>query len=184
MRRLLVLTCLLAAALVPAASAAPPPEGRPCSWLLVGGSRWDGVLYGGPVTVPGSVVRIRCEIVTPSGAVLATSYSGPRDDVAATADLVSYVSDGDDLLCTTVHVDGTEWRWSESGWTTGQASCATVAIDPGEVLADLVTVCTALDCGPLGFVHPLLNDTICDTNGGDVYVAGELFWDCPPYEVS
>lgn len=184
MRRLLVLTCLLAAALVPPASAAPPPEGQPCSWLLVGGSRWDGVLYGGPVTVPGSVVRIRCEIVTPSGAVLATSDSGPRNDVAATADVVSYVSDGDDLLCTTAMVDGTTWRWSDGGWTTGQVDCATETTDLGQVLADLLTVCTSLECGPLGFVHPLVDGTICDTNGGDVYVAGELFYDCPPYEVT
>lgn len=193
-----MLSLTVAAALTaPASAEAGSPQGRGCGWLVTNaGGAWQGVLAAGPVSAPGSVVEVTCEVVSwETHAVVASVASGPRQDVAFAADVVTYPeSDLGEYLCTTVVVDGTSWRQGDDGtWTPGGRSCReSLRVPPPP------DQCLSLECGPLGFLYGALDRTLCpvfatlpDVPGvvefaddGDIDVAGEPFWDCPPYDVS
>ncbi|HWL35253.1 MAG TPA: hypothetical protein VNQ77_03585 [Frankiaceae bacterium] len=193
-----ILTMLAAAAaLAPPAAAAGPPEGRPCSFLVTdGGSEtWTGYLAGGPVTAAGAAVSLRCTIhvgnAAHTGPSVAEASAGPAPGVVAVATLVSYAADpgATHAVCTEATVAGTAWYWDGDAWTTdpGAGCPVPVTTQPEDLLICLEA------CEPFSW-----DETVCAVTGrltgtvvpgvveveedGDVHVAAEPFWDCPPYD--
>lgn len=199
-----VLSLALAAWLPAAAGAAPgaPPEGGRCRFLAVSGTdqespdRFEGAVYGGPLAAPGAAVTITCSITVNGGRhtdpPAVSETAGPAADAVVLAPrAMSYVGLEWDVvhLCTAAIVDGTAWYWDArtEAWSADPAStCERSREIPPEV--PIVCIGTLWEC--------LVDPTACRTFAslpsvpgvaelgpdGDVHVAGEPFWDCPPYE--
>ena len=193
------ITAMLSAAavLTPPAVAAGPPEGRPCSFLVTasGTGEWTGYLAGGPVTAGGAAVSLRCTIragnASHTGPSVAEAAAGPAPGAVAVATLVSYAADpgARQVVCTEATVAGTAWYWDGAAWTTDPSAGCPVPVQP----EDLLTCVESSWCEPFswdGTVCPVtaaLYGTVVPgvvevEEDGDVHVAGEPFWDCPPYD--
>ena len=209
--RVLVTTAVIAlAGAMPAAQAADEPVGRPCAYTAVswdpvtGPTMWLAEVDAGPVVVAGSTVTLRCSIHVAngqhSGAAAASVTSDDGDGVAAIApQLVSYRDEyGYAVLCTQVTTATTSWYWTGDAWTTDPTSWCPGPSDPTEppdLPPQLDWLEAYLWCMHWGWYCPILDYVTCsgtagapDVPGivefrddGDIYVAGEWFWDCPPY---
>jgi hypothetical protein len=208
MRRLLVLTLLaVAVAAPPARAAGGPPAGESCTVVYqTDDTGYSGVVTGGPVLAPGSVVSLRCSIAfgydaTNASAPAQTFTAGPSGDTAVVAPQQFAYADASEplVLCSAATVEGTTWyRDSDTrSWTTDvNTRCAWD--DAVFALADAVLHAVG-ECGldePCIPEHP---DRVCQRTiglegqgvpgvvevgpDGDVVVGREPFYDCPPYVV-
>jgi len=172
-----------------------------------------GPLFAADVDNPGEEtanISIRCTIqVGAQGSVHsgidAYSAEGPTQAGVAVlpAHQFTYVApEGAPVyLCTEAEVNGQIRYFNETeddatrGWTTSSASLCALAIsqevDPGPVGGELdPTLCPILASlsstfpsnGPLAAVL-YIESASENPDGGDTYIAGGLFWDCPEYEV-
>lgn len=105
----------------------------------------------------------------------------------------------DVFLCTQVTVNGEihyynsiDGEWSLDA-SVGCALAISQEVDPGPVGGELdPLLCPLLwelaplfpppPLGPLGAIIYMVRQDGPDYDGADVYINGELFWDCPPYE--
>ena len=209
---LIAAATVAATALQPAAHAAPPPQGLPCTFHASNGSTTDsyaGHLSGGPLLAPGSAVSIRCSIhagnAVHSGPSVVAASSAPSPGVAVLAQLVSYEApDGvTQHVCTEATVDDTRWYWTGEAWTTdADAPCPetrTITLPPQEVVDAIDAVLDLFDCaGCCGLLPNCIDPPVCEAlktvaghdvpgvveieDDGDIHLAGEPFWDCPPYD--
>ncbi|HVF06745.1 MAG TPA: hypothetical protein VNA20_18055 [Frankiaceae bacterium] len=149
----------------------------------VTGQTHQGALAGVITHADTSNVSIRCR-VTVNGVTVAATPVGTGPGVATTESDVSFAAGDTDVVrvCadfTSAHGSGTV--------------CVLVGITevPPQVVWD------TLDAA-LGELWPLIDPVVCEVlkqitgnhpggvvvnDQGDVYVNGELVWDCPPYEV-
>ena len=192
MRTLVAAAVTVAALAVPAGADQVDAE---CGFLAVSdtdvsGDAWEGVMYGA-VTAPGEdAVTIRCEIRVNGVPVTATPTGGPAPGAAVTAGEIRYeASDVDSVESCAVYTTG-------HGAGTSCRPTTTTTIPPCQALGS---------CDVVGYVLVTLNDTLVEevdprvcpvlaehrpsappyvvTDAeGDVYVLGELWWDCPPYQ--
>ena len=159
---------------------------------VTGEDRWTGIVFA-TVFLYGrdhaNVVNatVTCELRV--NGVTRASTSGWGSGVVAFADTLAYTAtDGDHVdMCTTVDFtsDDTPTLHHCGELTASQ-------FPPQEVIDLLDAVFGWLAAGMFTYVDP----TVCSVlttlapgtppvtiaNGGDVYVDGQLFWDCPPYE--
>jgi hypothetical protein len=208
MPRTFLALCLAAAASFPAPAGATggPPEGERCGFATAtdgtdpdAPETFHGVLYGGPLRAAGSAVTITCSVAVnaPRHAdpAVATESSDPGPGVAVLAPRrLSYTAEDWDsvYLCTAATVDGTAWYWDDvaAAWSTDPASWC-------EDTTDYRTEPPPEWCfETLSCVEPLVDQMVCPVFAavpsvpgvldveydGDLHVAGEPFWDCPPYD--
>ena len=151
---------------------------------LTGADRWEGVALGWAYANH-DTVTVRCVVYVNGVEAASTTPGDPAPVVAVTAGRVSYTRSLADTtqLCavaTTRHgeqrrcnpaVGGPvppHWVTDVTDWTFGQV---------GDVVAEHVEPPA---CAALGALSPGTPPVSIDP-GGDVYVDGELWWDCPPY---
>ncbi|HWL35250.1 MAG TPA: hypothetical protein VNQ77_03570 [Frankiaceae bacterium] len=204
--RLLACLCLAAAASVPSAAAADPgpPRGEPCGFVSTNGTdsgsprTFAGVIYGGPLVAPGAEVSITCSIVLndvrrTAPAVVSETAGPAAHAVVLPPTPMSYVAEDWDLpyLCSAATVDGAAWYWDAATgtWSADPAAPCDPAVTPNagdpwpchELVACLVPVLDAAVC-PVLVALPSVPGVVDVEEDGDVHVAGEPLWDCPPYD--
>jgi hypothetical protein len=197
----LALAAMMASAVTTGAHAAPVtgPDGRKCGFNSVtdpgteGGDVQTGEINGGPLVGTGTLT---CTIQVggafhddpDNGASASASGAGV---VALPPTLVSYNSPENVpvFLCTSFTTASGTIYWVpgatplEGAWTSNAHSLCGLAtsagtddLEPYELLLDQI-ICPVLatleGVGVPGVVE--VGDQ------GDVFVAGDLFWDCPPY---
>ena len=155
-----------------------------------GQDTWEGAAEGYIVGNAGEAVSIRC-VVKVNGAVRAATAWGSGTTAATTADRVTYVRTLTEVtqLCaqyTTAHGPG------ETCFAT-----TTTQIPPQEVIDALDAVFDLLTEVEKTVIDPVVCPVLQSLNGsygpieikpgtggtgGDVYINGELWWDCPTYE--
>ncbi|HVF03358.1 MAG TPA: hypothetical protein VNA20_00820 [Frankiaceae bacterium] len=207
MRRFVPALAALPLALTPLAATADPPPLPPDRIVADGGCGWftveraeepdthSGVLYGhvrfyspNPLRNPVTIEDAKC-VVTKHGATVTELPLTAAGPVAAGAGPVTLTNTDTDLVhvCASYTVvDALGDR--HSGWThcnlsypipwwqTWSVDVLDWALDETFTAVDPVA-CAAIAAQP----HPP-NDVYHVDDEGDVYVFGELFWDCPPYE--
>ena len=159
------------------------------------GQNYEGAAYGYAVNRTGGPISIRCYItVNGVPAAAGSTPTGTGIGSATTAGPISFeAATGADVeMCT--EVNGTTIECGDSTNT---------QIPPQEVI-DLIIFLTSI---PDPLICPILEDLgdLFEANnleipgvlefgdqdgddpndpgdGGDVYIGGDLFWDCPPYE--
>ena len=181
----------LATTLVFAAPAGADEPSSYCDFASVQqdtqGPAHEGLAYGYAAHAEGGGVTIRC-VVRVNGAVVptATTPAATGDVAAVTYGPVSFVASTEDevALCTEVatsHGTVVSCRDSESTQVPPQE-----VIDVVDGLFDWLAwleywqppgICDLLRLLRGDYVAASINDQ------GDVVLAGELFFDCPPYEV-
>ena len=148
-----------------------------------GQDTWEGVAEGIVVGNPTEAVSIRC-VVRVSGVIAAATVPGSGTGVATTADRVTYAR-----TLTQVTQLCAQYTSSHGASETCFAT-TTTQVPPQEVIDALypvdVAICSVLD-DHNGFDNGVIRiqPGTADQNGntgGDVYVNGALFWDCPGYE--
>lgn len=129
------------------------------------GSGYSLLAYG-YVAHPGSDVTITC-FIRVDGIEQSRTTTGTGPSVAVTTGPVRFEATADSVVegCALATVDGQE----HLRCFTGQS----IEIPPREVV-DVID-----DAYDLTYA---LDPVLCPVLGGDVYVADELGWDCPPYE--
>ena len=144
----------------------------------VTGQNYEGVAYGIAVDDTGAPVTIRCFITVNGTPAPGASISGSGTGVAVAAGPVSFeAADGADVeLCTEVN-----------GNLTGCADSTNTQLPPQEVLDALNEVLVLLDpmlCIPMMALNPVTLalglDIVFDAEG-DLFVNGDMIWDCPVY---
>ena len=192
MMRLLAATAVAAVALAVPATASHVTAS--CGFHSVSdadltGGAWEGVMYG-TIAAPGEdAVTIRCEIRVNGVAVTGTPTGGPTPGVAVTAGEIRYeATDVDSIESCAVYTTG-------HGTGTSCRRATTITIPPCQTLGDCDVVAIALEtlsdiqveevdpkvCPMLAEHRPSAPPYVETDSEGDVYVLGELFWDCPPY---
>lgn len=153
-----------------------------------GQDTFTGTAYGYLVSdTAGEIVSVSCEVRV-DGSTVAATHPGFGTQGATTQGQVTYTaSDTQDVdLCAV--------------WTAGQTSgevCAdttSTQLPPQEVVdlidvvlglvSDTSTVADPLVCPLLAGLSPGVPGVVDIYSDGDVALAGELFWDCPPYDSS
>lgn len=186
MKSLIVLCVAVLSYTTPAASADSPEYDcglRSVRQDTVTGQSSQGVLYGYAVHAA-DVVSIRCDIKV-NGVQAASTPTAVGRSAAVTAGDISYYAGHTDV----VQVCASITTSHSSGY-----SCSTVGItqipDLWEVLS---TVFQSVGSVFTAILDPTLCPVFASASGegigpvavnsqGDVYVADELYWDCPPYE--
>ncbi|HVF06930.1 MAG TPA: hypothetical protein VNA20_18985 [Frankiaceae bacterium] len=135
----------------------------------------------GVIAHPGGPVSIRCRITVNDRTVQQTYASG--DHVAVAADRFTFVASDIDVvaLCadyTSDHASGTSCDTLGSTQIPPQVVYDTLE----SVLAQVWPVTDPVICGVLQAVAPGTGPVYINGQG-DVYVAGEPQWDCPPYDI-
>ncbi|HVF03640.1 MAG TPA: hypothetical protein VNA20_02250 [Frankiaceae bacterium] len=140
----------------------------------------DGELHGtaeGVVVAPGDTPTIRCEVRVNGVTRAATPTSLPGPGVSAVAGFIRFIASDVDVvrLCavtTTSH--GTRDECYEPTPLPIPPPVVTDALN--EVLAEF----DAATCPILASYAPGSGPVTIDTDG-DVWIAGERAWDCPPF---
>lgn len=189
MMRLLAATAVAVAALaVPATASHVTAD---CGFAAVSdaANAFHGVMYG-TITAPGEdAVTIRCEIRVNGVLATATPTGGPTPGVAVTAGEIRYESRSTDTVeaCTVYTTGhGTETSCQRSMTLTippcqAIGDCDVVAILFATVSDTMVEEVDPKVCPMLAAHRPSAPPYVETDWDGDVYVLGELFWDCPPY---
>ena len=143
---------------------------------LTGADQWEGVAEGWAVAKH-DTVTVRCVVYVNGVATASTAPEGPTPVVAVTAGRVSYTARITDLvqLCPVVTTSHGEQRLCGYG---GEQ------VPPQEIVDLLIWTFGHVDragCAVLAALSPGTPPVTIDPEG-DVYVDGELWWDCPPYE--
>lgn len=151
------------------------------------GQNYEGAAYGYAANTTGGPITVRCYItVNGVPAAAGSTPVGAGAGVATTAGPISFeAATGADVeMCT--EVNGTTIECGDSTNT---------QIPPQEVI-DLIVFITSI---PDPLICPIIEDIAdlgvevpgvlefgdpSDPTGdpADIYLAGDLFWDCPPYE--
>lgn len=189
------------AGVAPAAATPDPPlaDGPPCRyhavyWDVVD-DEWHGALTGA-VTASGRTVSLTCAVHVADrrhdGVAVASASTGPSSGAAVLAPHpASFVGTADDwfAVCATATVDGTPWHWTGTAWSADPAApCpARPPLDPTDLLDCLNAVCLPqpdpVVCDVLTDLDPYDVPGVVEVRpDGDVDVADEPFWDCPPYQ--
>lgn len=164
MRPLLVAAFACAVALPVPAHAGEPVYGCGFETLAqdaTGSGHW--MLAYGYVARPGSDLTITC-FIRVDGVEQSRTTTGTGTSVAVTTGTVRIEMTDTGVVegCALATVDGQEHLRCFTG--------ASIEIPPQEVYDPVNEALYAAD------------EVICPAIGGDLYVAGELVWDCPPYE--
>ena len=156
-----------------------------------GQDTFTGAAYGFIVSpTPGEQVSIQCWVRV-DGARVDETPTGTGTNVATTADQVTYTAtDTQDVdLCA-------DWSaGSESGTTCFETT--TTQIPPQEVIDLINSVFDLITQIEIEVVDPVLCPLLIQLDGvvpdvpgvveingqGDVFLAAEPFWDCPPYDL-
>ena len=178
-KTLLAAVAALAMTPVPAAADAPVAACRFDEMQEIStGSNYSVTGYGFVLHPGTEEVSIVCSIEI-DGFVAAETRPGTGTAFAAVAQDLAFNAAGDEVVlgCTTATVAGHP----------AHRSCERVG-RPGEALNP---VFDALNEFPMEFVDAIACDALADAAGsygpvtidgqGDIYVAGEWFWDCAPY---
>lgn len=195
MRSLAAGVALLALAAVPPAAADDlPPTGLVCNFSTVGEpsppeeQRGAALVHAGPMVVTGlagtAPARVTCSLQvnddTHAGPDIATVTSVASSGVVALPPTtVPYAVDywANLVMCTRLEVEGGATYYLDAAhdeWGTDPSvTCVTPWEDP-----------PVLD--PFGYLDALfvehVDPVVCPVLGGDVWVAPDAGWDCPPYE--
>jgi hypothetical protein len=181
MLRKTLVAAAAAALLAPPAALAGPPATSDCSFQSVAqeqatGGVYEGAAAGYVVAGPADTVAVSCVLYV-NGTRVATTPTGTGVGAAATAGRLTFAAGDTDVvhLCRVVTVNGSTeeicfdhydpYPW----WLLDELWPDPTVLDPAvcPVLASL-----AGEYGPV------------TVNGqGDVFVAGEPQWDCPPYDI-
>ena len=167
-----------------------------------GQDTWEGAAEGYIVGNTGEAVSIRC-VVKVNGAVRAATSWGSGTTVATTADRVTYVrtltevtqlcaqyvtAHGPGETCfatTTTTIPPAEfWDAVDLVWETVFGALDPVFDEITEIEKTYIdpTACEELKKHAGTYGGPPPAPVIVITAEGDVYIDGDLFWDCPPYE--
>ena len=182
MRRLLATLMLAAAVAQPAAAAESSSYLGECSFdsVAVTGDAFTGVAYGAfAVWSPshGNVVTatVTCQVEVHGAAQPGSATSDSGAGVVAVGGPIAFVADeyATVRLCWTVDFtsDATPTRHD-------CAPDATTTEFPPQKWVDYVTYAFWL-VGPVLYAPDAV---VCGATGGDVHVADQFVWDCPPYE--
>ena len=161
-----------------------------------GQDTFTGGAYGFVVSgTPGNAVSIQCVVKVNGAPVANTGAPATGTTVAATAGQVTFTAtDQDDVdLCA-------EWT---DGTTSGESCSDTTVtqIPPQAVIDLLISVFDAIDAILIPIEQTVVDPAVCpvlatlgntvpdvpgvlEINGqGDVFLLGDPFWDCPPYDL-
>ena len=192
----------------PARAEVRPPDGLVCEWngVEVPTGGWLHEFSAGPLTLvdddPGAnpaFGTVTCSLVdgwSHTSPVLASATSSPLPGAAVLPPTVvpggAVPGDRAVNICTRVDVVGGPTFYFDGGvWQTVPGSCNTarpqeVPPRPVRELLDLVwAIVEAADetvCPRLASLGPGAGPVTIEPEG-DTSIDGELFWDCPPYEV-
>lgn len=173
-----------------------------------GGDRWIHVFHAGPLAVIDDDVAANPVFATVTcslsegwlhtSPVIAAATSAPSPGIVVLPPtLVVAAPVPDDaivVLCLRVDVVGGPSFYSNGagGWTTDANSSCITALPPSELppreVFDLLDTVTQLSGLADGTICPALaglapgTDAVTIDATGDTYVAGQLLWDCPPYQ--
>ena len=172
MRRLLALALALPALLPLPARAEVAPTGAPCGYVAAQYQSIDwyanaGEVHAGPISLGDSAASGSVTCTVNGGSVTGPVTSG----VVALAPSPIFFDANYDVnvpVCTRLDVTGGgSWYFDypTRTWTTSATA-----------------QCTAAPPDAVRLPFPSADALLCPAFGGDVYVAGELVWDCPPYE--
>jgi hypothetical protein len=184
----LSLALLTAVAVLPAPSyAATGPAGSPCRLYSAAPQNdpdvYDGVLLGGPYAASGTLT---CGVQ-----VGAAAHSAP-DDVARSATGTGAVlvppsqvappwTGAPMYVCTQfTPVAGATVYWSDGAWTDDPAAPCDAYRDALDTSAGVGQELDVVLCPALAALRTNLGAVVI-TPAGDVFVAGTMVWDCPPY---
>lgn len=150
------------------------------------GTAWEGVLSGYIVAAPGESASISCGIRV-NGTTVAGTPTGSGSGTAFVAGRVTFEAADDDVVesCTSVTYGGTVSPETCERSTHTQ-------VPPREVM-DLIDW-LIMEPGPFpGGLDPVVCPVLAAAAGsygpfvvnshGDIYLAGEPQWDCPPYDI-
>ena len=176
MRLLLATLTLAAAALAPATADEPSTYVGECGWETVDAAPddvYDGAVYGAvalwsPTHGNAVSATVTCEVEVNDVVVDGTTASGTGVVVVAGRSTLTLRDTDDVEFCTTV--DYTSDATPTSRACEGPAH---IRVPPDVHLDTFGTLARAM----VDFVDPV----VCPVLGGDVYLDGELWWDCPPY---
>ena len=200
----------LATSFAPAASAAAPDPitDSGCGFTSVTDPNPEapdetqtGYLHGGPIAQNGTLTcTIKVGVDNHAGAYVngaSASATGTSGATILPPTIISYVSPSrvPVYACDKfVDAGGTAYYWDGdlNVWTTNSGVKCELAISGGtddpalDPVNDLVELLDTVICIPLAALHAVLNDPAAPVYvaaDGDVYLLGDLFWDCPPYEL-
>jgi hypothetical protein len=178
-----------------------------------GATTFTGTVTAGPVVAPGSTISVRCSIHadnwTHSGPEAWAASSAPTPTVGYLPPTVA-TFDADRfawlVTCTSADVDGVTWYLGRVGWSTdpniecGNGGEGTIELpEPLKTVVDVVLcLVLGLDCDVVPPTVSLVDSVVCPVfvaaspgvpgvvdihPDGDVYLGGELWYDCPPYAI-
>jgi hypothetical protein len=147
-----------------------------------GTDTFTGVAYGFVATTNPESVTIRCTIRV-DGAEVASTPTGSGSTVAVTAGQVTYTANEAQSVELCI-----EWNGGEAcaDTTTQQVPPEEFWVLVNEVFQLVGEPWAAVDllaCPLIAALAPGIPGLVDITPEGDVHVAGELVYDCPPYEV-
>jgi hypothetical protein len=204
----LALTCPSGAAASGPVSGAPCAVDA-VTWETADPGAWHGALRGGPVVAPGGEpVTLTCTLSVDSwdssgpAVVSATGPAAPAVGVLPPVPFrVAASEEAWFTVCASATVGSTTWYWGGEGWSTAAGPCPDTSLfsqvplppetDPYLRLVGCTFAWGLAECGyeldaalcaPLRGLPPGVPGVVEVREDGDVYVAGEHWWDCQPYE--
>ena len=158
------------------------------------GQNFEGAAFG-YVAHPGDgTATIRCFIAVNDSEVTSTPESTPTPaGVSATAGRLTYFAGETDVV--TFHAE----VCTSHGCFVHDYETVRQQIPPQEVIDLLISVIDTIDAILIGIEKDVIDPIVCPiliglegdyaplpiviNDQGDVFIAGEAFWDCPPYDI-
>lgn len=186
--RTLSLALLTAVAVLPATSyAAEGPAGSPCRLYPVvpheDADVYDSVLFGGPYAASGTLTcAVQVGVAAHNGAdAVARSATGTGAVLVAPSRVAPPWTGEPMYVCTQfTPTAGTTVYWSNNAWTADPAAPCDQYRDSLDTSGGVGQELDLFVCPVLVALRPGVGPVAINAQG-DVYVAGTMVWDCPPY---
>ena len=202
-----MLRSLLATALAVATFTASSPaavaahDGASCRFssfgddTVTGPNHWAGITYGYATGAPGETVKVEC-VIRVDGSVATSSGIGEGSGAAVVVSPIEFDAApySSVQLCTRAFTTAHGWREDcYTGWMPEWIGDLRWRLQELAAYLEDYAVDLANELVIL-YVDPALSDALDDHPGtygpvtinadGDVFVNGEWYWDCPPYDLS